>query len=65
MTVSHNVPALRAPSLMSALGALRGRGMRVSSARRHVLEALYAAERPLTRIFLIAHLARKVLNSHA
>jgi len=48
MTVSHNVPALRAPSLMSALGALRGRGMRVSSARRHVLEALYAAERPLT-----------------
>src|SRR5215207_4850753 len=48
MTVPHNVPALRAPSLLSALGALRGRGMRVSTARRHVLEALYAAERPLT-----------------
>ena len=38
MTVPHHVPAARAPSLMSALGALRRRGMRVSTARRHVLE---------------------------
>ena len=48
MTVPHHVPATRAPSLMSALGALRGRGMRVSTARRQVLEVLYAAEAPVT-----------------
>ena len=48
MTVPHDVPALRAPSLSSALGALRMRGMRVSAARRQVLEALYAADGPVS-----------------
>ena len=48
MTVPHHVPAARAPSLMSALGALRRRGMRVSTARRQVLEVLYAADAPVT-----------------
>src|ERR1700754_1044273 len=48
MTVAHHVPALRAPSLISALGALRMRGLRISAARRQVLEALYAAAAPLT-----------------
>jgi len=48
MTVAHHAPALRAPSLIAALGALRARGMRVSLARRHVLEALYAADGPVT-----------------
>jgi Fe2+ or Zn2+ uptake regulation protein len=37
-----------APSLSSATNVLRGLGMRVSSARRHVLEALYIAEGPVT-----------------
>ena len=48
MTVAHHVPALRAPSLISALGALRMRGLRISAARRQVLEALYAAGVPIT-----------------
>ena len=48
MTVTHLAPALRAPSLASALGALRARGMRVSTARRQVLEELYAAEGPVS-----------------
>ena len=48
MTVAHLAPALRAPSLASALGALRARGMRVSTARRQVLEELYTAEGPVS-----------------
>jgi Fe2+ or Zn2+ uptake regulation protein len=48
MTVPHDVPAVRAPSLLSALGTLRQRGLRVSVARRQVLEALYTAESPVT-----------------
>jgi Fe2+ or Zn2+ uptake regulation protein len=48
MTIAHHAPALRAPSLAAALGALRARGMRVSLARRHVLEILYAADGPMT-----------------
>ena len=54
MTVAHHAPALRAPSLIAALGALRARGMRVSLARRHVLEALYAADGPVTAEALAA-----------
>ena len=48
MTVANHAPALRAPSLAAALGALRARGMRVSLARRHVLEELFAADGPMT-----------------
>ena len=63
MTVAHHVPALRAPSLISALGALRMRGLRVSAARRQVLEALYAAERPLTAEEIAAGVAGADLAS--
>lgn len=48
MSVAHDVPTLRAPSLGAALGQLRARGMRVSAARRQILEALYAADGPLS-----------------
>ncbi len=48
MTVAHLAPALRAPSFASALGALRARGMRVSTARRQVLAELYTAEGPVS-----------------
>ena len=48
MSVAHLTPAVAAPSLHAALGALRARGMRISSARRAVLEALYTADAPLT-----------------
>jgi Fur family ferric uptake transcriptional regulator len=46
------IPATRRPpaaaTLPAALGALRANGMRVSSARRLVLEALVAAAEPVT-----------------
>jgi Fur family ferric uptake transcriptional regulator len=48
VTVSHRTPPLPAASVDSAIQLLRARGLRVSSARRLVLEALFAAERPLT-----------------
>ncbi len=48
MTLPHAAPALPAPDLDSALSALRDRGLRASSARRLVLEALFQARRPVT-----------------
>lgn len=47
MTVPHAAPGLAAPTVHAALGIVRARGMRVSSARRHVIEALYDAGRPV------------------
>jgi Fur family ferric uptake transcriptional regulator len=48
MTISPARPLLAAPSPLAAVGALRARGLRVSAARRLVLEALYAAEGPVS-----------------
>ena len=48
MTVAHRTEALTAPSLIAAVVALRMRGMRVSSSRRALLGALYAADEPRT-----------------
>ena len=48
MTASHTGAALTAPTAGAALAALRGRGLRASAARRLVLEALYAADEPVT-----------------
>ena len=48
MTHTHDVPALAAPDLPAAVNALRSHGLRVSAARRLVLEALYGAEGPVT-----------------
>ena len=48
MTVSHHAPALAARDLPTAVNALRARGLRVSAARRLVLEALFAAGEPVT-----------------
>jgi Fur family transcriptional regulator, ferric uptake regulator len=48
VTVPHRTEPLRAPSVAAAVDLLRSRGLRVSSARRLVIEALFAAERPLT-----------------
>jgi Fur family ferric uptake transcriptional regulator len=39
---------LHASSVASAVNVLHARGLRVSAARRQVLETLYAADRPLT-----------------
>ncbi len=48
MTVSHRTPPLAATSVDSAVALLRARHLRVSAARRLVLEALFAADKPLT-----------------
>ena len=48
VTVFHSSPPLAAPTLTAAVAALRASGLRVSAARRLVLEALYAADRPVT-----------------
>ena len=48
MTVSHLSTPVPAASVTSAVEALRERGVRVSAARRLVLEALFAARGPIT-----------------
>jgi Fur family transcriptional regulator, ferric uptake regulator len=49
MTEIHDAgPPLPAPTLQAAMSALRARGLRLSAARRLVLEALFAANRPVT-----------------
>jgi len=48
LTVPHLTPALRASSAVAAFAALRARGLRLSTARRLLLQALYDADRPLS-----------------
>jgi Fur family ferric uptake transcriptional regulator len=48
MTVSHAGSPLPTRSVEHAVGTLRHRGLRASAARRLVLEALFAADRPVT-----------------
>jgi Fur family ferric uptake transcriptional regulator len=48
VTVPHRTSPIAAPSVETAVSVLRARGLRVSAARRLGIEALFAAERPLT-----------------
>jgi Fur family transcriptional regulator, ferric uptake regulator len=48
MTVSHHAVPVHVPSLAAALGTLRANGLRISSARRLVLGALFAADGPVS-----------------
>lgn len=48
MTITRHAPALPADTVDEALAALRASGMRISGARRLVVEALFAAEGPLS-----------------
>src|SRR4051812_5353500 len=48
MTVPHETRALAPASVPAAFTTLRVRGLRVSSARRLVIEALFAADGPVT-----------------
>jgi Fur family ferric uptake transcriptional regulator len=48
MTAPQPGPSLAAPDVEAAVEVLRSRGLRISSARRLVLEALYAAEAPMS-----------------
>jgi Fur family ferric uptake transcriptional regulator len=48
VTVPHLTPAVKASSAAAAFAAVRAHGLRLSTARRLLLHALYAAERPLS-----------------
>ena len=56
MTVPHETRTLAPASVPAAITTLRVRGLRVSSARRLVLEALFAAEGPVTADVIAAGL---------
>ena len=47
MTVPHLIPAMEASTARAAFAAVRAHGLRLSSARRLLLQALFAADRPL------------------
>jgi Fur family ferric uptake transcriptional regulator len=48
VTTPHTRPSPAATDVESAVGALRTTGMRITAARRLVLEALYVAEAPIS-----------------
>ena len=48
MTVTHDSPPLRTSTLDGTLDHLRDHGIRVTAARRLVIEALFAADRPVS-----------------
>jgi Fur family transcriptional regulator, ferric uptake regulator len=48
VTVPHLIPAMEASTAPAAFAALRANGLRLSSARLLLLQALFAAERPLS-----------------
>ena len=63
MTIAPLAPAQPAPTLASAIGAVRARGLRVSTTRRLILEALFAGEGPLSAEALAARVPRADLGS--
>jgi Fur family ferric uptake transcriptional regulator len=48
VTRSYSAPTIEAPDLDAAVRAMREHGLRVSAARRLVLEAIFAAGEPVT-----------------
>ena len=50
MTVAYSRPVIAAPAVEEVLTALRAHGLRVSSARRLVVEALFAAGGPVSAL---------------
>lgn len=48
MTLPHSGPVAEAPDLALAIAVMRERGLRLSSIRRLMLEALYAGSEPMT-----------------
>ena len=57
MTFAPDVPALRFETLEEAIAAVRERGLRLSTARRLLLEALFAAEGPVAAPRLVETLS--------
>jgi Fur family ferric uptake transcriptional regulator len=64
VTVSHDVPPQPAASLADAARILRERGLRLSTSRRLVLEALFDADRPLTAEQVARGLTLDVASVH-
>src|SRR3954447_11104886 len=48
MTVSRSRQAIAAPDVEAAVAAVRQRGLRLSAARRGVIEALFASDGPVS-----------------
>ena len=63
MTAAHIGATVPASSPAAALAALQERGLRASSARRLVLEALYGAEEPVTAERIAAGLGGRLPRS--
>ena len=63
MTIARLAPAQPAPTLTSAIGAIRARGLRVSTTRRLILEALFADQQPLSAEALAGRLPHGDLGS--
>jgi Fur family ferric uptake transcriptional regulator len=63
MTVPHQTRPLAPASVPAAITTLRVRGLRVSAARRLVLEALFAAEGPVTAETIAAGLDGRLPSS--
>ncbi len=64
MTVSPGTPALAASSVGDAISALRELGMRVTTPRRLVLEALFASKDPLSAEHVARRLKLDVASVH-
>ena len=62
MTAPHASRPLAAPDMDTAVDVLRSRGLRVSAARRLVLEALFSADRPVPDASFDAALSVQVLE---
>lgn len=63
MTLASTRPALAVEDVEAAVGALRERGLRVSSARRLVLEALFATAEPVSAEAIADGLAGRLPRS--
>jgi Fe2+ or Zn2+ uptake regulation protein len=63
MTVPHTTRTLAPASVPAAITTLRVRGLRVSAARRLVLEALFAADEPVTAETIAAGLDGRLPSS--
>jgi Fur family transcriptional regulator, ferric uptake regulator len=63
MTLAPGTPTAGAPDLTSAITTLRSRGLRVSAARRLLLAALFAADRPVSADELASGLSGRLPGS--
>lgn len=63
MSTVQPTATLEAPDVESAVGALRASGLRISAARRLVLEALYAADVPVSAKQIADGLAGRLTRS--